>query len=73
MSFGLKISFGRLVKKVEIPPFEIIRHDDSDYFSVIYKDGRSSNEVETDDWIFGKTDLGYHMINKKALERVKIS
>ena len=71
MSFGLKVSFGRLVKDIKVDPFIII--DTGDYFSVIYKDGRSSNEVETDDYIYGKTDEGYHMINKKALARVRIA
>jgi len=63
MSFGLKKSFGRFVKK--LPDFIVIKYDD--YFNVIYKDGRQSNEYETDRYIFGKSDEGFYMINKKAI------
>jgi len=68
MSFGLKTSFGRLVKP-KFPPFIVIDHDD--YFNVIYQNGKQSNEYQTDDYIFGKDDLGFYMINKHALAKVK--
>lgn len=69
MSFGLRISFGRLVKR-GLPLFEVI-HDD-DYFNVVFLDGRQSNEIETDEYIFGKDDQGFYMINKKALASVRL-
>jgi hypothetical protein len=69
MSFGLRTSFGRYLKRVDFPPYVVI--DDGDYFNVIHKDGTQSNEYETDEYIFGKDDQNYYMINKKALASVK--
>jgi hypothetical protein len=67
MSFGLGIGFGRLVKEIGFPDFQIIWDKNHDYFNVIYKDGRQSNECDDGEYIFGKDDSGYYMLNKKCL------
>jgi hypothetical protein len=68
MSFGLGISFGRLIKKIEVvPEFQIFRDDEKDYFNVIYKDGHQDNGYDDGENLVWKQGSDFYMVNKKAL------